>query len=212
MCSYPNPGYVNSFKYYDWRIVLPVKKPLLVSRCHREDRPWALNLSSQPTLGSLGLATVMLQTSWLLNWYSMPFTTGFPGSTSGKEPACQCRRHKRHRFNPWVRKIPWRRKWQGTPVFWPGKSRGQRSLVGYSPWSCRGPSCLSPAPCRMMHATWWTLAHFISVGLSQDACWLPKLQPDLSQFSPNTDPKKPLRKGRLEQVFNCSEKKNVNCG
>ena len=39
----------------------------------------------------------------------------------GKEPACRCRRHKRCRFNPWVRKIPWRRKWQPTPVFLPGK-------------------------------------------------------------------------------------------
>ena len=37
-------------------------------------------------------------------------------------------------FNPWVRKIPWRREWQPTPVFLPGKSHGQRSLVGYSPW------------------------------------------------------------------------------
>ena len=37
-------------------------------------------------------------------------------------------------FNPWVRKIPWRRKWPPTPVFLPGKSHGQRSLVGYSPW------------------------------------------------------------------------------
>ena len=35
---------------------------------------------------------------------------------------------------PEVRKIPWRRKWQPTPVFLPGKSHGQRSLVGYSPW------------------------------------------------------------------------------
>ena len=35
--------------------------------------------------------------------------------------------------NPWVRKISWRRKWQSTPVFSPGKSHGQRSLVGYSP-------------------------------------------------------------------------------
>ena len=33
----------------------------------------------------------------------------FPGGSSGKEPACQCRRHKRHRFDPWVRNIPWRR-------------------------------------------------------------------------------------------------------
>ena len=55
---------------------------------------------------------------------------GFPGGASGKEPACQCRRS---RFNPWVRKIPWRRKWQPTPVFSPGKSHGQRSLAGYSP-------------------------------------------------------------------------------
>ena len=37
-------------------------------------------------------------------------------------------------FDPWVGKIPWRRKWQPTPVFCPGKSHGQRSLVGYSPW------------------------------------------------------------------------------
>ena len=45
--------------------------------------------------------------------------------------ACQFRRLG---FNPWVRKIPWRRKWQWTPVFLPGESHGQRSLVGYSPW------------------------------------------------------------------------------
>ena len=56
----------------------------------------------------------------------------FMGGTSGKEPACQCRRHKRHEFNPCVRKIPWRRKWQSTPVFLPGKSHGQRSLAGYT--------------------------------------------------------------------------------
>ena len=38
------------------------------------------------------------------------------------------------RFHPWVGKIPWRRQWQPTPVFLPGKFHGQRSLVGYSPW------------------------------------------------------------------------------
>ena len=58
---------------------------------------------------------------------------GFPGSANGKEPACQCSKHKRCRFNPWVGKIPWRRAWQPTPVFLPGKSQGQRSLEGYSP-------------------------------------------------------------------------------
>jgi len=40
---------------------------------------------------------------------------------------------QRHRFNPWVRNLPWRRKWQPIPVFLPGESLGQRSLVAYSP-------------------------------------------------------------------------------
>ena len=46
-------------------------------------------------------------------------TMGFPGGTSGKELTCQCRRHRRCGFNPWVGKIPWRRKWQPTPLFLP---------------------------------------------------------------------------------------------
>ena len=58
---------------------------------------------------------------------------GFLGGASGKEPTCQCRRQRRCGFNPWVGKIPWRRKWQPTPLFLPGKSHGQRSLVGYNP-------------------------------------------------------------------------------
>ena len=58
---------------------------------------------------------------------------GFPGGASGKEPACQCRRCKKHVFDPLVRKIPWRRAWQPTPVSLPGESHEQRSLVGYSP-------------------------------------------------------------------------------
>ena len=44
---------------------------------------------------------------------------------------------KRRGFDPWVGKIPWRRKWQPTPVFLAGESQGQRSLVGYSPWGCK---------------------------------------------------------------------------
>ena len=39
-------------------------------------------------------------------------------------------------FDPWIRKIPWGRKRQHTPVFLPGKLHGQRSLEGYSPWGC----------------------------------------------------------------------------
>ena len=59
---------------------------------------------------------------------------GFPGGNSGKEPSAQWKSLKRQAFYPWVRKIPWRRKWQLTPVFLPGKVHGQRSLAVYSPW------------------------------------------------------------------------------
>ena len=41
----------------------------------------------------------------------------------------------RHGFDPWVRKIPWKRKWQLTPILLPGESHGQRSLASYSPES-----------------------------------------------------------------------------
>ena len=60
------------------------------------------------------------------------YELGFSGGTSGKELTCQCRRPKRCGFDPWVRKMPWRRAWQPTPVFLPEKSHGQRSLAGYS--------------------------------------------------------------------------------
>ena len=56
---------------------------------------------------------------------------GFPGGSAGKESACNVRRSE---FDPWVRKIPWRRDWPPTPVFLPRESHGQRRLVGYSPW------------------------------------------------------------------------------
>ena len=49
----------------------------------------------------------------------------------------QCRRHRRCEFDPWVRKIPWRRAWQPTPVFLPGKSYGHRSLAGCRSWGRR---------------------------------------------------------------------------
>ena len=49
-----------------------------------------------------------------------------------KKSACQCRRKRRCKFNPWVRKTPWRQKWQSIPIFLPGESLGQRSLLGYN--------------------------------------------------------------------------------
>ena len=58
----------------------------------------------------------------------------FPGGSDGKASACN---GGRAGFNPWIGKVPWRRKWQPTLVLLPGKSHGRRSLVGYSPWGCK---------------------------------------------------------------------------
>ena len=54
-----------------------------------------------------------------------------------KKICLQCRRQRRLWFNPWVRKIPWRRKRQPTPVFLPGKCHEQKSLACYRPWGCK---------------------------------------------------------------------------
>ena len=56
----------------------------------------------------------------------IPSQLGLPRGLKGKEFTCQCRRCRRHGFNPWIRKIPWRRKWQPTPVLLPGKFHGQQ--------------------------------------------------------------------------------------
>ena len=72
------------------------------------------------TIARQGRSTVLMVGTALLR---------LPWSDSGKESTCQCRRHRRHGFNPWVRKIPWRRKWLPTPVFLPGESLWTRG-----PW------------------------------------------------------------------------------
>ena len=64
---------------------------------------------------------------WVLLRMAYHFSLGIPRWLSGKESACQRRRCG---FDPWAGKIPWKRKCQPTPVFLPGKSHGQRSLVG----------------------------------------------------------------------------------
>ena len=86
---------------------------------------------------------------------------GFPGGASGKELACQCRRHRRRRFDPWVRKIPRRRKWQQVSL--PGESHGQRSLAGYSPRG-RKELDMTEVPKRVLSCVWlfvipWTVDH-----------------------------------------------------
>ena len=75
-----------------------------------------LTLSQRKSIGRVGVP---------------PIIQGFPGSSVVKKSTCQ---YTRYGFNPWVRRIPWRRKWQPTPMFLPGKSQGQRHLAGYCPW------------------------------------------------------------------------------
>ena len=71
------------------------------------------------------------QTSYKV--WKHPFSWDY-GGANGEESACQCRRHG---FDPWVGKIPERKKWQPTPVFLPGEFHGQRSLVSHRPWGCK---------------------------------------------------------------------------
>ena len=71
---------------------------------------------------------------------------GFPDGAVDKESTYQCRRHKRHRFDPRIKKIPWRRKWQSTAVFLPGTSHGQRSLADTTQ-QARGCMCACTCVC-----------------------------------------------------------------
>ena len=83
-----------------------------------------------PNLGSMA----KIQNRQLIFKMQAQNRRGVPVVASEKEPACQCRRHKRHGFDPWVWKITWKKSWQPTPLFLPGKSHEQRILAGYSPW------------------------------------------------------------------------------
>ena len=65
-----------------------------------------------------------------IDWHICIYASQLPQWLSRWRICLQWRRHRRCRFNPWVKKIPWRRKWQPCPVFLPKKSPGQRSLGG----------------------------------------------------------------------------------
>ena len=101
-------------------------------------RSWISINTNTTKQGSSPELRAFIGTQWL-SWFNAMFSVllsvflafGLPRWLSSKESTCQCRRH---RFDPWVGKIPWRRKWQPTPVFLPGESHGQRSLAGCSPW------------------------------------------------------------------------------
>ena len=96
----------------------------------------------------------------------------------------------RCRFDPWVRKIPWRRTWQLTPVFLPGESHGQKSLAGYSPWDRKESDMterliLSPSPWKnffpglffFQPGTWKSQRPLSPAPLSSEQHWLVNMQP-----------------------------------
>ena len=88
-----------------------VESPKLLSRLHLIRR---------------GIQIVVARTLWVLIGTTTSTIGNSPGGSDGKESACNA--------GDLVREIPWRRKWQPTPVFLPGEFLGQRSLMGYSPW------------------------------------------------------------------------------
>ena len=99
-------------------------RALRVQKDWMEGKEWMISVTSHSILILCKIIPEYVNMWWL-------HFKGLQCGGSGIEPACQC---KRHGFDPWVRKMPWRRKWQPTPVFLPGESHGQRSLVDYSPW------------------------------------------------------------------------------
>ena len=84
--------------------------------------------------GTTGFSRKTLVYLFCSNLISANYLTELPWWLSGKEPTCQFRRHG---FQPWVRKISRRKKWQPTPVFLPGKSQGQRRLASYNSRGCQ---------------------------------------------------------------------------
>ena len=90
---------------------------------------------SKPSLNIWKFTVHILLKPGLENFESLE---GFPRvALVVKSPPAQSRSCRRPGFDLGVGKIPWRRKGQPTPVFLPGESHGQRSLVGYSPWACK---------------------------------------------------------------------------
>ena len=89
---------------------------------------------------------MLLYNPWLLRWQSVCLQCGRPG------------------FYPWVRKIPWERKWQPISVLLPGKSRGQRILVGYSPWGCKESDMTERLHFHFIQCLYFSFTYFILYG------------------------------------------------
>ena len=102
------------FTFMHWRRKMATRSSILAWRIPGMGEPGGL-----PSMGSHRVGH---------DWSNLAAAAAW---LSGKESACQYRRHGLH---PWVRKIPWGRKWPPIPVCFPGKSHEYRSLADYSPW------------------------------------------------------------------------------
>ena len=102
----PSGKYYLPFCPYSFSVISFLK--MFIYFCCTGSQLWHVESSS--------LTKIWTQLPWWLRWYSICLQCGRPG------------------FDSWVGKIPWRRKWQSTPALLAGKSHGQRSLIGYSPW------------------------------------------------------------------------------
>ena len=149
-----------------WALSPPVPQPPFSFLSHEFDISRSLRqVGSHSICPVTGLFHSVQCLPWWLRWWRI---------------CLQCRRP---RFDPWVMKIPWRRKWQPTLVFLPGKFHGQRSLMGYSPWDCKESATAArptlwlddvfsvPVLCRMLelHSFFPFLNRFC---LYVQQCWL----------------------------------------
>ena len=119
-------------------------RSVLIPSEHEKRPVWPFCLFSKE---GIGLAKKFIQvlphnvteklrlTFWPSQYITRTILDGLPWWLSSKESTCL---HRRHGFSPRIGKIPWRRKWQPTPVLLLGESHGQRSLTGYSPWGHKG--------------------------------------------------------------------------
>ena len=136
MCSY-------FFSLFFFEVISNKNNSLIVTKILFLTKPWSGTYEPPPRVGSDFWTSVFIF-AWpnFILWSKCLYVLkihvlkGLPWWISGKEYTCQCRRSNRLGFDPWVRKIPWKRAWQPTPVFLPGESHGQRSLslVSSSPW------------------------------------------------------------------------------
>ena len=117
---------------------------------------WLWKENKRNPYGDLILCTltvVMGTQPWthVIKLHKTKYTDELPRWLTGRESTCWCRRCG---FDPWVRKIPWRTKWHLTPVFLPGKFRGQ-SLAGCSPWIAKSWTWLSDWACTQISIHKW---------------------------------------------------------